>query len=1024
MSLLASSSSCNYKYNVFPSFHGPDVRKTLVSHMRKQFDFNGITMFDDQEIERSATIAPALTEAIKDSRISIVILSKKYASSSWCLDELVDILKCKEFNGQIVMTIFYGVEPAHVRKQIGEFGIAFGETCASRTDEERQKWSKALKEVGNIAGEDFLTWKNEAKMIEKIARDVSNKLNATPSRDFDGMVGLEAHLTEMESLLDLDCDGVKMVGIFGAAGIGKTTIAKALQSRFPKRFQLTCFVENLRGSYLSGLDELRLQEQFLSNVLNQDGIRINHSGVIAERLCKLRVLIILDDVNNIMQLMALAKANTWFGPGSRIVVTTENKEILQQHGINDTYQVGFPSDEEALEILCRYAFSQSYPHKGFKKLAVRVTKLCINLPLGLRVVGSSLRGKNKKEWEKVIRKVETNLDPDIEGVLRVGYDGLNEDEQSLFLHIAIFFNCKDGNLVEAMLDDDNLDIKHGLETLENKSLIYIFTDGEIGMHKLLQQFGRKVIRKEEPWKQRILIDAPNICDVLEHATGTRAVSGISFDISDIDELPISERAFKRMPNLRFLHVYRSRDGGKYGMHIPEEMEFPRRLRLLNWEAYPSKSLPPTFHPEYLIELNMPNSELVKLWGGAQPLTNLKWIDVSGSVHLEELPDLSDARKLKILRLNDCNSLVEIPSSFSNLHKLKELWVTGCINLEVIPANMNLASLKVVNMGGCLKLRDMPLISTNIRTLLLSGTAVEDVATSIRLWSRLQFLDIHGTCNLKEITHLPKSITTLILIGSDIERIPGCVKSLHRLKNLTLAGCRRLTPLPELPRSLQSLIADNCESLETVCSPFNTPNADLKFANCFKLGQEARRTIIQRWFRHGKTTLLPGSEVPEEFDHRGKGNVLTIRPNGNVFVVCLVISPLKGKTVQQTIQSSHPELWSIRILSKDERLPVEGFVLLGNNPHAFRKEHLFIFHTLFPYGLTSEIEYEFSSKFHEFDIIDCGAKSWTDESIEGSNESGSDQESEEESTDGSDESGSDQESEDDSTEGSDESGSDS
>lgn len=115
-------------------------------------------MFDDQGIERSEEIAATLNKAIRESRMSIVILSKKYVSSSWCLDELVEILKCKEVMGQIVMTIFYGVDPSHVRKQIGEFGITFDETCACKTNEERQKWSKALNEVGNIAGEDFLRW--------------------------------------------------------------------------------------------------------------------------------------------------------------------------------------------------------------------------------------------------------------------------------------------------------------------------------------------------------------------------------------------------------------------------------------------------------------------------------------------------------------------------------------------------------------------------------------------------------------------------------------------------------------------------------------------------------------------------------------------------------------------------------------------------------------------------------------------------------------------------------------------------
>ncbi|CAL9224315.1 unnamed protein product [Arabidopsis halleri] len=89
------ASSRTWRYSVFPSFHGQDTRKAFLSHLRKHFNSNGITMFDDQGIERSQTIAPALVRAIREVRISIVVLSKNYASSSWCLNELVEILKCK-----------------------------------------------------------------------------------------------------------------------------------------------------------------------------------------------------------------------------------------------------------------------------------------------------------------------------------------------------------------------------------------------------------------------------------------------------------------------------------------------------------------------------------------------------------------------------------------------------------------------------------------------------------------------------------------------------------------------------------------------------------------------------------------------------------------------------------------------------------------------------------------------------------------------------------------------------------------
>ena len=104
---LSSSLSCIKRYQVFSSFHGPDVRKGFLSHLHSVFASKGITTFNDQKIDRGQTIGPELIQGIREARVSIVVLSKKYASSSWCLDELVEILKCKEALGQIVMTVFF-----------------------------------------------------------------------------------------------------------------------------------------------------------------------------------------------------------------------------------------------------------------------------------------------------------------------------------------------------------------------------------------------------------------------------------------------------------------------------------------------------------------------------------------------------------------------------------------------------------------------------------------------------------------------------------------------------------------------------------------------------------------------------------------------------------------------------------------------------------------------------------------------------------------------------------------------------
>lgn len=162
---MASSSSLplhvshHWRYQVFPSFCGKDVRKTFLAHLLRELERKAITIFiDNNDIERSELIGPELIRAISNSRIAIVVLSKNYASSSWCLNELVEILKCQETVGQTVMTVFYEIDPSDVRNQKGDFGEAFQKACHGKAEEEKHKWRLALTNVANIAGEHTEQW--------------------------------------------------------------------------------------------------------------------------------------------------------------------------------------------------------------------------------------------------------------------------------------------------------------------------------------------------------------------------------------------------------------------------------------------------------------------------------------------------------------------------------------------------------------------------------------------------------------------------------------------------------------------------------------------------------------------------------------------------------------------------------------------------------------------------------------------------------------------------------------------------
>ena len=112
------------------------------------------TFIDDEELRRGDEISPALLNAIEGSKISVVIFSKDYASSKWCLNELVKILECKHTNGQIVIPVFYSVSPSDVRHQAGIFGHGFDklEQQFKEKPEMVQKWRDALKETSHLAG--------------------------------------------------------------------------------------------------------------------------------------------------------------------------------------------------------------------------------------------------------------------------------------------------------------------------------------------------------------------------------------------------------------------------------------------------------------------------------------------------------------------------------------------------------------------------------------------------------------------------------------------------------------------------------------------------------------------------------------------------------------------------------------------------------------------------------------------------------------------------------------------------------
>ena len=153
----ASSSSFTHqpeKFDVFLSFRGEDTRYGFISHLYEALRKRGIHTFIDDKLPRGAKISAQLFKTIEKSTMSIIVFSENYASSTWCLDELAKIVEYKK-NSELMIPVFYKVNPSEIRKQNGKFGDALAEHEKNMDNKKVQRWRNALQEVANISGRHY-----------------------------------------------------------------------------------------------------------------------------------------------------------------------------------------------------------------------------------------------------------------------------------------------------------------------------------------------------------------------------------------------------------------------------------------------------------------------------------------------------------------------------------------------------------------------------------------------------------------------------------------------------------------------------------------------------------------------------------------------------------------------------------------------------------------------------------------------------------------------------------------------------
>ncbi|KAL3739679.1 hypothetical protein ACJRO7_021010 [Eucalyptus globulus] len=668
-----------------------------------------------------------------------------------------------------------------------------------------------------------------------------------------------------------------MVGLWGQGGIGKTTLAKAIYNDIYNQFEISCFLANVREASKDCKDLVTLQEKLLFEILalkerlvvsNVDrGIKL-----IQERLCHKKVLLILDDVNDLYQLHALVGEGKWLHNGSRIIVTTRDNHLLTYLGIDQdhVYKVRELDDDDAHELFSKHAFPT---HQNFTikiDLVDRVLNHAKGLPLALEVLGSFLRGRREDEWESALDGISMAPKKGINDVLKISYDGLEPNEKEIFLHIACFFKGWDNDYVKKILDSCDLKAVIGLKILMERSLIRT-EFGELQMHDLIQLMGMDIVNQEsdDPGRRSRLWQHDDVVDVLSSDMGTRAIKAIVFKPSEPIEMCINPNAFTKMGMLRLLILHNVRD-------FQGPICLPNGLRWVEWTGCAHQIPEFSSGPKKLVGLNISEGNITGVVKQFKDFQNLKYITFSNCKSLVRMPDLSCTPNLEELDLRNCKDLVEAHKSIAYHNKLQVLNLEGCSELSVFPNELGSKNLRVLNLDNCTKFERFPDIPHKLETLkelFLEGTPIKGLPASIEnlvslecmylnhcknlmslpssiytlqnledlalgfctnligfpkyedstnpcmttQLSNLHRLDLQE-CNLSEVNFLQNLscspfLTTLVLSGNNLTGLPTSINKRHHLPGLFFKNCHQLQEIPELPPFLDVFRADNCESLQ-------------------------------------------------------------------------------------------------------------------------------------------------------------------------------------------------------------------
>ncbi|XP_057856507.2 disease resistance protein Roq1-like [Cryptomeria japonica] len=837
-------------WDIFINHRGSDMKYTLATTIYDKLHSMGLHVFLD---EAGDCIPAEIQHAITSATLQIAIFSVNYAQFPFCLAELSFMLK----TGKRIIPIFYHVDPSDLRwigQGKGKYAPAFSEyeKKGRYKSEKLDEWKGALHNSSFLSGYLVNNDEDEARVLKNIVNCAIKIMKKKgPLWVTDRPVGLDELVQGFESVAGEET--VKITGIVGMGGSGKTTLAKELFNRNFSSFERCSFVFDVREA--ASRNALPDKQKKLLADLGVHHSPFDHVDegkvILANRLSSHRALIVLDDVDHIDQLNALLPNKDILGFQSMVIVTTRELGVLISRGLSCIYKMPGLSMLHAEELFCWHAFLQTSPPAEFETLVDEFLKACNGLPLSLKVSGAQLYGRKSIDyWKSQLHKILRILPGEIKEKLQVSYDALDEEEREIFLDVACFLIEEEKSTGIAVWDGSGWSGLYELETLLNKCLVEVveeeFADGfvinRIRMHDQLRDMGREIASGQSPYR---LWCPQQIHDLKKHYTKLEPIRGIKPADAFVafkeytDQLAENSSRRSKCLGLKILFV----KGNEFTEEFASE-----ELVWLRWECFPLGKFPSWLALQNLSVLELHIAyDLEELWQDNEDLPlqlrelilldcrKLQWLPSSIN-HLQDLKRLDvefhgstlsnefcGLQSLENLRL-DSQVLSSLPDGFGNLTRLRNISLINCEQLCILPDSFSqLIHLEVLLLVSCEILSSLPGGFGNLTSL-----------------KRISLT------NNKQLRILPDSfsqLTNLEIIDlsycTKLSSLPDGFGNLRSLRNINLEYCEQLSMLPDSFSELTHLeILDlsYCSKLSSL--PYDFSNLislrDINLKFCFKL----------------------------------------------------------------------------------------------------------------------------------------------------------------------------------------------